>query len=103
MPAQTVSELPQLPESLVVEADVLFCDLGGEAVLLNQKTGKYFGLDAVGTRMWELIRQHGRLEQVYLSLLDEYDVSEDQLEHDLVCFVEELVDRGILRGVQTQS
>jgi hypothetical protein len=39
--------------------DVVFHDLQGELVLLNLKTGVYFGLDSVGTRIWHLIREHG--------------------------------------------
>jgi len=36
---------------LCVPDDVLFRDLDGEAVILNLRTGTYFGLDEVGTRM----------------------------------------------------
>ena len=35
--------------------DVIYRDLDGGAVILNLKTGTYFGLDTVGTRMWALI------------------------------------------------
>jgi hypothetical protein len=34
-----------------VPDDVLFRDLDGEAVILNLRTGTYFGLDELGTRM----------------------------------------------------
>ena len=33
------------------------CDLAGEAVILNLKSGQYFGLNEVGTRIWNLIQE----------------------------------------------
>ena len=45
-----------------VPDDVLYCDLGGEAVIANLVTGKYYGLDQVGARAWALLAEHGRIE-----------------------------------------
>ena len=42
----------------------LFQELQGEAVLLNLKSGVYFGLDPVGTRIWELFAKHDRLPEI---------------------------------------
>jgi len=46
---------PTLRDSIIIPDDVLFRELDGEAVLLNLKTGIYFGLNPVATRMWQLI------------------------------------------------
>src|SRR5262249_46846096 len=43
---------------LVVSKDVLVQELGGESVLLNLNGGRYFGLDEVGTRMWQWSAPH---------------------------------------------
>ncbi|MBC7233754.1 MAG: PqqD family protein [Chloroflexi bacterium] len=84
-----------------VNRDVLFRDLGGEAVLLNLQSGKYYGLDEVGTRMWSLLVQHGKVRQAYDALLAEYDVSEERLQEDLLDFVDELVSHGLLQVDET--
>lgn len=85
-----------LQSKFSVPSDVLFRELIGEAVLLNLADGKYYGLDEVGTRMWELLLESGRLDQTYQTLLQEYAVSPEQLEKDLLHLVEELVSRGLL-------
>lgn len=77
--------------------DVLFHELGGEAVLLNLETGKYYGLDEVGTRMWMLVVEHGCLEPAYQALLQEYDVEPERLAQDLVQLVDQLISHGLLR------
>lgn len=75
---------------------VLFRDLGGEAVLLEPESGKYYGLNELGTRIWSLLQQHGQVDPTYRALLDEYDVPEDRLRGDLLGFVQVLTDRGLL-------
>ena len=42
---------------VVAAADQVSCDLGGEAAILDLKSGIYYGLDPVGTRIWSLIQQ----------------------------------------------
>ena len=76
--------------------DVVFRILGDEAVILNLSTGIYFGLDTVGTRMWQLISEHGSTEQAREALLAEYEVEEGQLRQDLDLLIQQLIDKGLL-------
>jgi len=48
-----------LDRSVCVGKDVVFRELDGEAVILNLETGTYFGLDTVGTRIWQFCQDHG--------------------------------------------
>jgi len=82
---------------VVVSPEVMLQDLGGEAVLLDLNSESYFGLDAVGTRIWHLVEQDGHLEVVHATLLDEYDVDAARLEHDL----KELIGRLAATGLVT--
>ena len=84
---------------VAVPETVLFRDLDGEAVLLATESGKYFGLNEVGTRMWSLLHQHGDVEAVCDALLAEYDVPKDQLREDLARFVDTLADRGLVKAL----
>ncbi len=79
------------------EPGVLFRDLGGESVVLNPKTDKYHTLDELATRMWVLLFEHGRVEDVYYRLLDEYEVEADRLREDLLGFVDELIAEQLVR------
>ncbi len=90
-----------LESTIRLPRDVLFRDLGGEAVLLNLENGKYYGLDDVGTRMWSLLAEHGRVERAYQALLGEYDVDEEQLLRDLLRLIDELAHNGLLQVNET--
>ena len=86
-----------LDKSASIAPDVIFRLLDGEAVLLNLKTGNYFGLDQIGTRAWELILEHHSLGRVHSALLEEYDVDADRLAQDLVTLVNEFCARGLIQ------
>jgi hypothetical protein len=89
--------MTDLTTRITVPESVLFRDLDGEAVLLETVTGRYYGLNEVGTRMWALIQDHGEIGAVCHALLAEYDVPEDRLREDLGYFVETLAARGLLK------
>jgi len=79
---------------------VLFRELGGEAVILDLKTERYLGLDETGTRMWRLLTELDSIQAAYAALLDEYEVEPDRLRQDLVGFVEQLSNQGLIEIVQ---
>ena len=87
---------PTLAMHIRVNDDALFQDLQGEGVLLNLKTGVYFGLDPVGTRVWQLLEQPTVLSEVHKALLAEYDVSEDRCAEDLLALVAQLDAHGLV-------
>jgi hypothetical protein len=74
----------------------MFRILGEEAVLLNLASGTYFGLDEVGTRMWQLISEHGSTDKVVATMLDEYEVAENQLRDDLNNLIQQLNEKGLV-------
>ena len=55
---------PTLDAMFRIPDEVIFRELDGEAVILNLDTGIYFGLDAVGTRIWRLIEERKPLRIV---------------------------------------
>jgi hypothetical protein len=84
-----------LRDSLVIRQEVVFRELGDEAVLLNLKTGTYFGFDPVGARIWRLIVEHGSLARVLEVMLEEYEVEPGMLERDLLELCRQLCAKGL--------
>jgi len=84
-------------ESRVRPSDkTLFRNVEGEAVLLGLDVGSYFGLDPVGTRIWELIAQHGLLRDVVSAMLAEFEVERPRAEADLLKLVGALLEKGLI-------
>ena len=70
-------------------------EVGEETILLDTRGGRYFSLDPIGTRMWQLIRELGTLRLVYETILNEYEVTPEQLETDLLALVAKMIDKGL--------
>jgi hypothetical protein len=87
-----------LRHSITVAPDIVFREVDGEAVILNLDSGLYFGLDQVGTRIWQLIHQHGSLQEVFETMCEEFDVGSDTLERDLLGLMDELCAKGLVRA-----
>jgi len=70
--------------------------VSGETVLLDLESENYFGLDEVGTRIWQLIKEKDDLQAIYNTLLDEYEVEESRLQADLEALLGEISKLGLV-------
>lgn len=85
------------PGVVHVASDVLSQEVNGETVLLNLNNDSFFGLDAIGTRIWQLICEFGDLDKVHAVMLEEFDVSDAQLRHDINQLIKKLVEAGLVK------
>lgn len=82
---------------VTIPTNVLVRVLDNEAVLLNIETERYFGLDEIGTRMWQLTTTAPNVEAAYQALLNEYDVEPATLRQNLQDLLEKLCSNGLLQ------
>lgn len=83
-------------------ADQIACEMSGEIVVLDLKSGFYYGLDAVAARVWSLIEQPASLMAIREIIMSEYDVDAESCEHDILSFVDKMRAVGLIeiRDVQ---
>jgi hypothetical protein len=81
---------------VVVPPHVLLQQVGEESVLLDLRTETYFGLDSVGTSMWEALTKAETVDGAYRQLLNAYEVEPDRLRQDLETLIENLLRSGLL-------
>ena len=79
-----------------VSKDVLFQEVSGETVLLDLASEQYFGLDEVGTRVWQLLNEGKSLVAMLEVLLEEYEVERERLEGDVRALLESLIEAGLV-------
>jgi hypothetical protein len=80
---------------------VLFRDLNGESILLNLDSETYFGLDEVGTRMWQVLTTQPTIQAAFDDLCAEFDVDGEQLRRDLEELLDQLVAQRLLEVTPT--
>lgn len=86
-----------LDDRMKSSEDVVTQKVGDEMVLLDLESGVYYGLDAVGSRIWELLTEHGHLRVVLETMTEEYEVTPEILQQDLLHLVQELQARGLIQ------
>jgi hypothetical protein len=82
-----------------VPQDVAHRQVGDETVLLNLRTGTYFGLNEVGSRYWQALVDQGDLRSAFNRMIEEYEVTPERLEADLLRVTNELVSKGLIEIV----
>ena len=76
--------------------DQVSCDLNGEAAILQLSSGLYFGLNEVGARVWELITDPIRVNDLKDVLLGEFEIDEATCEADLFELLVEMAEAGLI-------
>ena len=91
-----------LNSTVVASKDQTSADLGGESVLLHLQSGVYYGLDTIGARIWDWVKQPQRVSEVRDRMLEQYDVEPDRCEKDLLDLLSRLSKEGLI-DVQNET
>lgn len=69
---------------------------GTRTVLLDSRSGHYYGLDEVGSRIWSLAQAGFAPSSIADKLAEEYDAPPDRLRKDVQAFLSELRNSRLL-------
>jgi Coenzyme PQQ synthesis protein D (PqqD) len=81
---------------VVATPEQVSCALGDESAVLNMKNSVYYGMNAVGTRVWNLLGEPKSVVQLRDALLDEYEVEPARCEQDLLELLEKMRMEGLI-------
>ena len=76
--------------------EVVAGDIDGETVMMSVENGKYYGLDDIGSRIWELIKKPIKVSDLIDTLIERFDVDRKTCEKDVLKFLNELNEDKIL-------
>jgi hypothetical protein len=95
---------PVGPNTVIAQIEELVSsDLDGETVMMSVKNGKYYGMDAIGSRIWALIKQPRSVADVCNILLEEFDVDREQCERDVLSFLNKLAEDNLVKVVDANA
>ena len=86
----------KLSNTVTIPPQVMARTVGDETVILDLASGTYYGLDPVGARMWQLMGEGLTLAAICETLLEEYEVTREQLEADMIRLTDELSAKGLV-------
>lgn len=83
-------------DTISASSDLMIAELEGEAVLLDMQSGRYFGLNEVGTQIWEMAQEPCLVEEVIMALEGYYEIPASQLEQDVMAFLHDMMSRQLI-------
>jgi len=84
---------------LVRSAEPLTAAIGDEIVMLDATQGCYFGLDPSGAAIWTLLETPRSVADLCAELVRRYDVTPERCRSEVLFFLHELCDAGLVQTV----
>ena len=83
-------------QKIIISEEALSQEVNGETVILDLNSESYFGLDEVGTRIWQLLQENGDVQKTFDVMLQEFDVDAERLETDMHELLKMLDKHGLI-------
>jgi hypothetical protein len=78
---------------------ILFNDFDDGIMMMDIESGNYFDVDAVGARIWSLLEEPTSLAELSAILATEYEVELATCLAQIGEFLDELIEKGLVRPV----
>jgi hypothetical protein len=89
-------------ESIIKRNDgFLEAEIDGEIVILSVELGTCYGLNKVGSRIWQLLAQSCRVDDLCAILISEYRIDREMCERQVLELLEALQSEGMIRSVES--
>jgi hypothetical protein len=80
-----------------VSEEVLYSKIDEEVILMSIEADSYFGLDPVGSYIWELLsKQPASINELVAIMMEEYEVDEDTCRKDVQAFINDMSGRKLI-------
>lgn len=87
-----------LQDRVRIPEQVMARDVGGETIILDLASGTYFGLDAIGGRIWQLMSEGKSLVEICDAMQQAYVVPREHIERDVLSLAETLRAKQLINA-----
>ena len=89
----------ELNTRVVRFSELMAAPVDKEIVILSLASNHYVGLDEIGRRVWELLEQPRRVDELCQELVREFDATPEQVASDVLPFLGQLQSEGLVHVV----
>ncbi len=87
---------PSLTSLVRWSDDQLAATVDQEVVILSVERGSYYGLDDIGSEIWQRLANAVRVDALCASLAEKYDADQATIERDVLHLLEKLSAEGLI-------
>ena len=85
-----------IKSKVILSNNVFAQEIDDETIILDAITQEYFSLNEIGKVIWSLLSENKNIEEIKAQMLEMYEVPEEQLEKDLLNFLQALAKKGLI-------
>jgi len=77
--------------------EIVSSDMDGEMVMMSIMNGEYYGIDAIGSHIWQLLDEQISIEDLCTKLCEIYDVDVEECRRDVDAFLTKMLEHKIVQ------
>lgn len=82
--------------------ELLAVDMDGETVMMDMESGNYFGINAVGSHIWEALEAEKKVADVIETVNSHFEIQDDDtVQDDILGFLDDMVEQQLLEVINT--
>jgi Coenzyme PQQ synthesis protein D (PqqD) len=86
----------QLDSQVTRNKDIIFSEMDNDVVMMSIEKGEYYGINPIGSRIWELLETSLRVSDLCQTLMVEYNVDENRCISDVVAYLQQLLEKNVI-------
>ena len=80
--------------------ELLAVDMDGETVMMDMESGNYFGINAVGSHIWEVLETENKVTTIIETVSSQFEVKNgDTVQEDIMAFLGDMVEQRLVEVV----
>jgi hypothetical protein len=85
-----------LQSIISAKKEIVAADMDGDTVMMSVAAGKYYNLGTTGGAIWKMLESPVSVAAVISKLLDQYEVTQEQCETEVLSFLNSVNQEGLL-------
>jgi hypothetical protein len=78
--------------------DLLSVDMDGETVMMDINSGNYFGINPVGSHIWDLLEETCTVQTILDGVQESFEINaEDNVQEDIINFLTGLLEQKLIQ------
>lgn len=80
--------------------ELLAVDMDGETVMMDMDSGNYFGVNSVGSHIWELLETENTVQAIVDSIQNHFDTQAgNNVQDDVLTFLHDMKEQKLVEAV----
>lgn len=86
-----------MADRFVQNKEIIQSKIADEVVMLDVESGFYFGLNSVGSIIWNHLEKPITFDELIASLIGQFDIDKETCQKDTMEFIVQLLEKNIIR------